>query len=95
MRLRTKKDNKLSERKANSYGITHKANIMEQMTKTHNKNQKKKFVVKGKQLPKNLMTNTLFAIRLNINLGIIEIGINNKTLRRVFLKLVSPRLITS
>jgi hypothetical protein len=68
---------------------------MEQMTKTHNKNQKKKHVVKGKKLPKNLMTKTSFAIRLNTNLGIIEIGINKKTLRRVFFKLVSPRLITS
>ena len=54
--LRTENDNKLSERKANSYGITHKANIIEQMTKTQNKNQKKKLAMKGKKLPKKLMT---------------------------------------
>jgi hypothetical protein len=46
LRLRIKQDNKLSKKRTNSLGAL-KANVVKQVVKIHNKNQKK-LVVKGK-----------------------------------------------
>lgn len=51
LRLRIKDDNKLSKRKGNSFGAL-KENFMEQAVKSHNKNQKKKFVMMRKRFVK-------------------------------------------
>jgi len=44
------KKNKLFERRANSFIIASKTNIIEQLKKTNNKNQNKKLDVKGKDI---------------------------------------------
>jgi hypothetical protein len=46
LRLRIKQDNKLSKKRTNFFGAL-KANVVKQVVKIHNKNQKK-LVVKGK-----------------------------------------------
>lgn len=51
-RLKVENDNKLFRRKAKSSSIAPKVNLMEQVVKFHNKNQKTKLVEKGKIIAK-------------------------------------------
>ncbi|KAL3516099.1 hypothetical protein ACH5RR_023001 [Cinchona calisaya] len=52
LRLRIEKDNKMSERKASPSSFYAKANMVEQVEKSHKKNHKKKHAMKGKGIAK-------------------------------------------
>jgi hypothetical protein len=72
LRLGIEKYNKLFERRVNSYSMASKANIMEQVAKSYNKNQKKNLVIKGKGIFKNSMASASFTTRLDIRPRIAE-----------------------
>ena len=60
MRLRVEKHNKVFEKRAKSFGIDPKENLVQLVSKLHNKDQKAKLVEKRKIL-QNLMENALYA----------------------------------
>lgn len=68
-RLMIKEDNKLFKKRANSFDMVHKTNIMEQVARTYNIKKKKKLVVKGKGIAKKLNGNFFICnkVRLQTN----------------------------
>jgi len=64
-KLKTEKDNKLSQKRVKFSFMTLNANIIEQTTKNNNKNQRRILLWSEMELLKNLMKNALSIIRLD------------------------------
>jgi len=62
LKLKVKKDNKLSEKRIKYSSINPKANLVEQVVKIHNKDQEAKLVERRNNIAK-LMENALYATR--------------------------------
>ena len=93
LRLRIEDDNKLFDRRNNSSSSL-KENVMEQVIRSHNKNQQK-FVVKGKIIAKKFNGKRFICRKIEHLANDCKNKGNQGNHTKRLLKLMPPRLITS
>jgi hypothetical protein len=92
LRLRIKDDIKLSKKRINSSSVL-KANVVKQVVKFHNKNQKK-LVVKGKRIAKKINDKCFICNKIAHATKFCKIRVNKESLQKELLEPISMRLIT-
>jgi hypothetical protein len=80
LRLRIEMDNKLSKKRVNSFS-SFKEIIMEQVVRFHNKNKKKKLIMKGKGIVKRFNEKYFIYNKIGHLIKVAEIKVNKGTQR--------------
>lgn len=80
LRLRIEMDNKLSKKRVNSFS-SFKEIIMEQVLRFHNKNKKKKLIMKGKGIAKRFNEKYFIYNKIGHLIKVAEIKVNKGTQR--------------